>query len=132
MGVTERVPAVRAWSPPKLRPVFHLIGGMLAALGALMLLPAVADALVGDADWQAFAASSALTLACGAGLLRATHCHLAGGLTIRQAFALTPLSWLAISAFAAVPLYLSSHGSLAGSWTNAFFEAISGLTTTGA
>jgi trk system potassium uptake protein TrkH len=31
-----------------------------------------------------------------------------------------------------VPLYLSGHSSLAGSWTDAFFEAISGLTTTGA
>lgn len=31
-----------------------------------------------------------------------------------------------------MPLYLSGHGSLASSWTDAFFEAMSGLTTTGA
>ncbi len=132
MAVAAGVAAVRSWSPPNLRPVLHLIGGMLAALGVLMLLPAAADALAGGPDWRAFAASSGLTLVCSAGLLWATRCRLAGGLTIRQAFALTPLSWLAVSAFAAVPLFLSNHDGLAGSWTDAFFEATSGLTTTGA
>jgi trk system potassium uptake protein len=125
-------PAVRAWSPPKLRPVLFLIGGMLAALGGLMLVPTAAEAVAGSSDWPAFGASSVLTLACGLGLLRAMRCHLTGGLTIRQAFALTPLSWLVVSTFAAIPLFLSSHHSLEGSWTNAFFEAMSGLTTTGA
>ena len=114
MAVAAGVPSARSWSPPKLRPVLHLIGGMLAALGILMLLPAAADALAGNPAWRAFAASSGVTLACGAGLLRATRCRLAGGLTIRQAFALTPLSWLAVSAFAAVPLFLSGHDGLAG------------------
>jgi trk system potassium uptake protein TrkH len=61
------VAAVRSWSPPNLRPVLHLIGGMLAALGVLMLLPAAADALAGGPDWRAFAASSGFTVVCGAG-----------------------------------------------------------------
>jgi trk system potassium uptake protein len=132
VAVTAGIPTIRSWSPPNLRPVFFLVGGMLAALGILMPLPAVADALAGNLDWRGFAASSGFTLACGAGLLWVTRCRLTGGLTIRQAFALTPLSWLAVSAFAAVPLFLSGHDSLAGNCTNAFFEAISGLTTTGA
>ncbi len=131
MAETAGAPSIRSWSPPRLRPVLFLTGGMLAALGVLMLVPTAVDALAGTPDWQGFAASSALTLACGIGLLWVTHCRLTGGLTIRQSFVLTPLSWLAVSAFGAIPLFLSDYDGLAGNYTNAFFEAMSGLTTTG-
>lgn len=120
------------WSPPQLRPVLHLVSGMLLALAVLMLLPAVVDLAAGNPDWQGFVASSAGTLLGGGLLFRATRCRLEGGLTLRQAFVLTPLSWSAIAAVAAVPLFLSAHEGLAWNATNSFFEAISGLTTTGA
>ena len=83
------------WSPPRLRPVFHLVGGMLLALSAAMLLPAIADAIVGNRNWRAFAVSSVITFLCGFGLLYTTRCRLAGGLNLRQAFLLTPLAWTA-------------------------------------
>ncbi|HEV7268083.1 MAG TPA: TrkH family potassium uptake protein [Falsiroseomonas sp.] len=119
------------WSPPQLRPVLYLVSGMLLALGALMLLPVAVDLWAGHRDWQVFALSSLVTLALGGALFRATHCRLAGGLTLRQAFVLTPLSWSAIAAVAAVPFYLSAHPGLGGHAANAAFEAMSGLTTTG-
>ena len=50
-------------------------------------------------------------------------------LGIREAFVLTALSWLAITTFAALPFVLSDLGL---SYTDAFFEAMSGVTTTGA
>ena len=80
---------------------------------------------------RAFAFSSGLTLACGGGLLYATRCWLRGGLTLRQALVLTPLSWTVVALFGALPLAFSGYGSLEGSFTNAFFESMSGLTTTG-
>lgn len=124
--------AAGGWSPPPLRPVLHLVSGMLLALAAFMLLPAAVDAAHGHPDWKPFATAS-LGLLAGAGLLfRATRCPLKGGLTLRQAFVLTPLSWAAITACAAIPFYLSLHPGLGGSVTNAYFEAVSGLTTTGA
>ena len=83
-----RVPAVEAWSPPYLRPVLFLVGGMLVALAAAMLLPAAVDLYAGNRDWQAFAFSSGVTLACGGGLLYANRCRLQSGLTLRQAFVL--------------------------------------------
>src|SRR3546814_3304602 len=49
-------------------------------------------------------------------------------LTLRQGFALTTLSWIVFSAVGALPLAFSGLGL---SYADAFFEAVSGLTTTG-
>ncbi len=121
-----------AWAPPHIRPVFHLTGRMLLALAAAMLLPAGIDALTGDPDWRAFLIGSGITFACAAALTRATRCRLSGGLTLRQAFLLTPVAWTTIALFGAIPLYISDYSQLRDSFTNAFFESVSGLTTTGA
>ena len=121
-----------AWAPPYIRPVLHLTGRMLLALAAAMLLPVAVDALTGDPDWKAFLIGSAITFACGAGLTRTTRCQLTGGLTLRQAFLLTPVAWTTIALFGAIPLYISDYSQLRDHFTNAFFESVSGLTTTGA
>lgn len=125
-------PRLTGWSPPGLRPVLHIASGMVLALGALMLLPVLVDLAADHPDWQPFLASAIVTLACGATLFRATRCRLAGGLSLRQAFVLTPLSWSLVALFAALPFYLSRHPSLGGDAASSFFEAMSGLTTTGA
>ncbi|HEX2885651.1 TrkH family potassium uptake protein [Vineibacter terrae] len=125
-------PPVRTWSPAYLRPVFYLIGGMLAVLAIAMLVPAAVDASAGHPDWHGFVLSAAVTLVCGGLLLAAARCDLSDGLTLRQAFMLTPMAWLVIALFSALPLYLSDHAALRGSVTDAVFEAMSGLTTTGA
>jgi trk system potassium uptake protein TrkH len=125
-------PALSSWAPPRLRPVVYIVGGMLIALGIAMLLPAAADAVAGHPDWKAFLVSSAITLGAGAMLFYATRCRLAGGLTLRQAFVLTPFAWMTVALFAALPLYISDYAQLRDKFTNAFFEAMSGLTTTGA
>jgi trk system potassium uptake protein TrkH len=121
-----------AWAPPYIRPVFHLTGRMLLALAAAMLLPAGVDALEGDPDWKAFLIGSGITFACAAALIHVTRCRLSGGLTLRQAFLLTPVAWTTIALFGAIPLYISDYSQLRDSFTNAFFESVSGLTTTGA
>jgi len=120
------------WAPPALRPVLHLVSGMLLALSAFMLLPAAVDAAVGNPDWKPFLSASIGLALGGAALFRATRSDLADGLTLRQAFVLTPLSWAAVSSCAAVPFYLSGQPGLGGEVTNSLFEAVSGLTTTGA
>jgi trk system potassium uptake protein TrkH len=123
---------VGAWSPPPLRPVLHLISGMLLVLSGTMLLPAAADGLSRHPDWRSFALSALATFVCGGVLFRRTRSSLAGGLSLRQAFVLTPLAWLTVTLFAAMPLYFSGYGRLGESFTDAFFEAMAGLTTTGA
>lgn len=117
---------------PLLRPVLALVGGMLVALAAAMILPMIADLIAANRDWQTFAVSGVLTGSCGFLLLWVSRSSLHKGLTLRQAFILTPLSWCAIAIFAALPLYLSDYAQLRDSVTNAMFEAVSGLTTTGA
>jgi trk system potassium uptake protein TrkH len=105
---------------------------MLLALAAAMLLPAALDALTGDPDWRAFLIGSGITFSCAAALTYATRCRLSGGLTLRQAFLLTPVAWTTIAVFGAIPLYISDYAQLRDHFTNAFFESVSGLTTTGA
>lgn len=121
-----------SWSPPSLRPILYLIGGMLVALAVAMAVPAVVDAAVANPGWKAFALGSAVTFACGLALLRIAKCRLSGGLTLRQSFVLTPMSWMSVALFGAIPLYFSDYAQLRDSFTNAAFESVSGLTTTGA
>ena len=125
------VGAVASWSPPRLRPVFYLLGWILVGLAAAMLAPAAVDLAAGNPDWRAFVLSALATLACGAVLLIGCRTRLQGGLTLRQAFVLTPLSWTVVALFGAVPMAVSGYGAMADGFANAFFESMSGLTTTG-
>lgn len=121
-----------SWSPPAIRPVLALVSAMLFALSVLMLLPALAEALDGGSDWSAFALCSAITAAAAEGLRRATRGTLDGSLSLRQAFLLTPVAWATVALFAALPMVFVRHEGLFGSIPHAVFEAVSGLTTTGA
>lgn len=121
-----------SWSPPYLRPVLYIVAQMLLALSLAMLVPAVADLADRNTNWSAFLLGSGVTFVCGAGLAYLTRCRLTGGLTLRQSFLLTPLAYATLVLFAALPLYISDYAQLKDNFTNAFFEAMSGLTTTGA
>lgn len=107
-------------------PVVRVIGLLLAVLAAVMLLPAAVDAAVGNSDWQSFVTSAGVTGFFAGVLILLTSGTTALRLDIPQAFLLTTSSWLVVSLFAALPLVGLGHG-----YTNALFEAISGLTTTG-
>lgn len=108
--------------------IFFIIGLLLGAVSVGMLLPAMADAAIGHEDWQVFIAS-ALVTGFIAGALILTNRGKLPPLSVKQAFLLTSLSWLALTGFAALPFAFSGLGL---SYTDAFFEAMSGLTTTGA
>ncbi len=127
----ETSPRQRSISIPGLRPVFSLLGGTLVALAVAMLLPMAADLVVGNRDWQAFAFSFLMTLITGLVMLGSARGSLQSGMSLRQAFILTPMTWTAVALFAALPLFISDYGQLRDSFSNAFFESMSGLTTTG-
>lgn len=110
------------------RSVIFIIGLFLGALSIGMLLPALIDYLSGDNGWQIFLASaSASGFVAGAMVL--TCRGKIESLTMQQAFALTSWSWIVLTMFAALPFAFSPLGL---NYTDAFFEAMSGLTTTGA
>jgi trk system potassium uptake protein TrkH len=97
----------------------------------MMVFPLLVDLFYGNDDWQAFAVAGSLGAAIGVFLLYSTRGSLGANLDIRQAFLLTPLSWLSVSIIGAFPFYFTDFGIVSGSPTNAFFESMSGLTTTG-
>ena len=110
-----------------LRPVLFVIGVLLSVLAVAMIVPALVDIVVGHIDWQVFLASSAVTLFVGVSLILTTRTGWAG-FNLRQAFLMTTLAWATIALFGALPFAFSE---LQLSFTDAFFEAMSGVTTTG-
>lgn len=109
------------------RPIAFVIGILLCVLAAAMLVPCLLDLAMGSEDWTVFALSSSVTLFVGAALAISSR---GPGFTlkIREAFILTTLTWLVLAAFAALPFHFSA---LELSYADAFFESMSGITTTG-
>ncbi|WOI52881.1 TrkH family potassium uptake protein [Parvularcula sp. LCG005] len=110
------------------RPVLLVIGVFLSAFSLLMLIPMTADLVAGHPDWKAFGMSAMIVGATGGGLTAASWGRIKS-FTTRQGFLITTLSWLALVVAASLPLFLSTKTI---GYTDAFFEAMSGLTTTGA
>ncbi|HLF58967.1 MAG TPA: TrkH family potassium uptake protein [Alphaproteobacteria bacterium] len=109
------------------RPVFFVIGILLTTLAVVMVLPAIADAAVGNRDWVVFATSAGLTLFVGVSLIIGNWAP-RFDIEVREAFLLTALAWLVAAAAGALPMAFSG---LNLSFTDAYFEAMSGITTTG-
>ena len=111
------------------RPIGYVIGLLVAALGVTMLVPMLVDLAEGQGHWSAFAESAIVTTLIGG--LMALSCQNAvpERLSIQQTFLLTSGVWLALPVFGALPFVL---GETDLRYVDAFFEAMSGLTTTGA
>lgn len=110
------------------RPVLFVIGILLSVLAVVMLIPAVVDLLAENDDWVSFFISAFLSAFVGISLIL-TNKGERFGLNLKQAFILTTFSWLVVVAFGALPFLFSE---LKLSYTDAFFETMSGITTTGA
>ncbi|MGQ4274866.1 TrkH family potassium uptake protein [Terrihabitans sp. B22-R8] len=110
------------------RPVLRILGAFITLLGLLMLLPAAADLFAGSNDWRVFAASSGLSVFLGFALYTSARTGEKTTLSIRQTFLVTVLSWIVLAGFAALPFM---WGEIDLSFSAAYFEAMSGLTTTG-
>jgi len=109
------------------RIISHYVGLFVIGIGLAMVVPMLTALLY--AEWDPFldyAVGLGVALAVG-GALRMTLPHEAK-LTHAHALALTGLGWLAASATAAVPLSLSGNYA---SYLDAFFDAVSGFTTSG-
>lgn len=110
------------------RVIFRVIGYLLAALAIGMLFPSALDGFGQSPDWLGFFVSAVITGFIAVGLILTSQGKLQP-LSARQAFILTSWSWIALAAFAAIPFMLTGDEH---SYTDAFFESMSGLTTTGA
>jgi len=100
---------------------------VIMLFGLTWLAPILVSYLSEDGAQSAFDEGFALTMLCGAFLwYRYRRCK--RDLNIRDGFLLVVLVWTTLPAFAAIPLMIH----LGMSHTDAYFEAVSGLTATGA
>ena len=111
-----------------LRPVGYVVGLLVAVLGLAMLLPLLVDLAEGRGHWLVFAEASLITTFAGGMIALACANGVQQGLTIQQTFLLTTGVWLMLPIFGALPFVL---GETQSDFTDAFFESMSGLTTTG-
>lgn len=111
----------------EMRPVIFVIGILLSVLAVAMIIPAIVDIAIGHPDWQVFSVAAFVTLFVGVSMMLTTRASLTR-ITVRQAFVMTNLAWLVIAVFGALPFQFSE---LELNATDAFFESMSGVTTTG-
>jgi trk system potassium uptake protein len=114
----------------KARPVLYTLGAFLFILGLTMLVPLVCSLYCGEADAWSFILSVGIT--SGTGSVLYFTCRPRGGkiiLTHREGFLIVSAGWIFASFFGGLPYMI--HGSLS-TLTDAYFETMSGFTTTGA
>ncbi|HSB60113.1 MAG TPA: potassium transporter TrkG [Vicinamibacteria bacterium] len=108
--------------------VGFVLGAFLLALAAAMLIPLAWGLARSAGDLSPLALGAAATAAAGA-LLLVACARPEREMNQREGLLLACAAWLGVSFFGALPFYLSPHFA---SFTDAFFEAASGFTTTGA
>ena len=110
----------------RLRLVFNSIGKLLLLEALIMVIPLGVALYDQSPDWLAFGQTIGLTLLVGflLGLIRPK-----GEFRRREGLAVVGLGWLSLTVFGALPFLLSGTTL---TYTDAFFETMSGFTTTGA
>jgi trk system potassium uptake protein TrkH len=109
--------------------VVNVLGALLMLFSGLFLLPIGTALLYGEHEaLLAFAESGALSLALGALMFLSTRLYRRYELKPRDGYLLVTLGWLGVTTVAAVPLMIQAPYL---SFTDAYFEAMSGLSTTG-
>ncbi len=111
---------------PNYKTVFFTLGILQIILGLFMLIPIITQFIYKEFD-SSFFGASIVTIIFGTLFFLSNLDH-DKKLNLQQAFLLTALSWLSIAIFGSLPFIFSS---VSFSFTNAFFESMSGITTTG-
>lgn len=117
------------WADSVHRPIiFWALGGLLVLLGLIAVLPLLVAVGYGEplAPWLW---TMACSIGCGASLMLAARRARPENLGLREGLAITSLAWATGSAMAAIGLWLDVPGL---SYLDAWFEMLSGMTTTGA
>lgn len=109
-----------------LLPVLNVTGLLLVFFSFLLLVPVFVSVFYDDGAAMGFAAAFALCVACGF-LARAVSRRQSRDLLPRDGFLLATIVWAVTPLFGAVPLMMEIPGL---SFTHAYFEAVSGITTT--
>ncbi|MCW5204954.1 TrkH family potassium uptake protein, partial [Desulfobulbus sp. N2] len=107
--------------------IIHIIGLLLTATGSSMILPLLCSLYYGESDFTALLLAALITVGIGLPGWLCTKKHTE--LNIRDGIIIAVAGWIIVSSASALPFMI--HGSIP-SFTDAFFEMMSGYTTTGA
>jgi trk system potassium uptake protein TrkH len=115
----------------KIKSVFRVLSFLLVILSAAFLIPMFISLALGEKDASAFFISILVALASGVFIYLITRKSLDIG--IKESFGIVTFGWTVLAFFGCLPLYF--YGKLSGnilSFTDCYFEIMSGFTTTGA
>ncbi len=110
-----------------LKPISLVLGFLICATGCFLSIPLITEIIYGTDQWQVYAVPFIIYLIIGGSLIiinKDTEMKL----NLKGAFFLTGLSWVVMAFICAVPLMYAKTNL---SFFDAFFESMSGITTTG-
>ena len=108
------------------KTIFFIIGVLLVILGAFMLIPYIVQ-MIYDENSHSFLSSAFITIFIGV-LFILANLDQDYKLNLQQTFLFSSLAWISAALFGSIPFHLSV---LDLSFSEAFFESMSGITTTG-
>ncbi|WP_417790463.1 TrkH family potassium uptake protein [Terasakiella pusilla] len=109
-----------------LRETVPILGWIVCWVGTMLLIPAATDAFYHNIDWEVFLLSSSITIFIGIAMVLSGESNKKVKLSFPQAFFLITFGWIAVTLFGAIPFI-----GIGASVTDAVFETMSGITTTG-
>lgn len=109
--------------------VFHLLGTTILFLSTAMVPAGLLAVVDRGSDLPAFIRAILVTAAIGAALYWVFLPSRHSNLSLVESFSLVTLAWLAAGFFGALPYHF--YGLFGGNFLDAYFESVSGLTTTG-
>lgn len=109
-------------------PVFKTIGWLLLVEGSALMLPLLVSLAYGEEHWRVFMLTACVAFASGGALTFALR-RVRLAVRRREGYLLTASVWVVFSLVGMLPFMSGAH---ALGFTDAFFETVSGFTTTGA
>ena len=108
------------------KTIFFILGILQIILGFSMIFPIIIQFIYNEFD-STFISSGLITIIAGI-LFCLANLDQSKKINLQQAFLLTSLSWISVAAFGSLPFIFSNMNF---SFSDAFFESMSGITTTG-
>ena len=110
-----------------IKRVFHTLGVVLCCEAFLMVLPLICAFIYGEKEYASFLISMLLCLFTGLALVKLKAKN--RSIYSKEGFVIVALSWIVLSIFGCIPFVISGYIQ---NFVHAFFETVSGFTTTGA
>jgi len=111
------------------RYIIHVTGLLILSLGLTMILPLIVGLYYGNNSLFPMLSSILITSLCGVLMYIGSRGITIESMSTREGMGIVAFSWVAVGFFGALPFFIGIDSC---SFTDAFFESISGFTTTGA